>query len=578
MPNRLAQETSPYLLQHAHNPVDWYPWGEEAFAKAREEDKPILLSIGYSACHWCHVMERESFENAETAKLMNESFVNIKVDREERPDVDSIYMEAVVALTGSGGWPLTVFLHPNGEPFYGGTYFPPAPRDGMRSFRDLMGMITAVWRDKREDVGKTTEQLMEHMRRSAEVKPPDDAGELTEGLLYGALENLMATFDWEWGGFGGAPKFPPSPTLEFLLRRGVDGPRRDDAGQDGARRHVRRGRRRLPPLLGRQQVARAALREDALRQRAARRLVPPRLPGDRQGALPRGHRADRRLHAARALTRRRRARLGAGRRHGRRRGPHVHLEARRQRARPVPEHLRGRPLHHPRRARRRAARGAPGDAERAAAAGARRQGDRVLERTRARRARRVRARARPRRLDRRGARRRRVPARAALDRRGPAAPHLARRRGQGHGLPRRLRERRQRPYELHVATGELRWLEESNRLARLALELFGDDENGGFFETPSDGEQLVIRKKDFDDHPAPSGNAMLAYVLLRLSRIYGDDELEERAAVVLQADPARADARAVGVRLGPRRATTSGCRRAARSRSSARPTPTWRAP
>src|SRR3954454_10305574 len=190
--NRLAQETSPYLLQHAENPVDWHAWGDEAFAKAREEDKPILLSIGYSACHWCHVMERESFENAETAKQMNESFVNVKVDREERPDVDSVYMEAVVALTGSGGWPLTVFLHPNGEPFFGGTYFPPVPRHGMRSFRDLMAMISAVWRDKRDDVGKTSAQLMEHMRRSAEVKPADDDGELSEGLLYGALENLMA--------------------------------------------------------------------------------------------------------------------------------------------------------------------------------------------------------------------------------------------------------------------------------------------------------------------------------------------------------------------------------------------------
>ena len=157
--NRLAAETSPYLLQHADNPVDWYPWGDEAFARARDEDKPVLLSVGYSACHWCHVMEHESFEDDETAALMNERFVNIKVDREERPDVDGVYMDAVVALTGQGGWPMTVFLTPDGAPYWGGTYFPPTPRHGMPAFRDVLNAIATVYAERRGDVTAPGAQL-----------------------------------------------------------------------------------------------------------------------------------------------------------------------------------------------------------------------------------------------------------------------------------------------------------------------------------------------------------------------------------------------------------------------------------
>src|SRR5207253_5359747 len=217
MPNRLAGETSPYLLQHAGNPVDWYPWGNEALARARGKDKPILLSIGYAACHWCHVMERESFENAETAALMNEHFVNVKVDREERPDLDSIYMDAVVALNRSGGWPMTVFLTPEGEPFAGGTYFPPEPRHGMPAFRQVLSSIAAAWREQREKVLESGQQLVEHIRSSARAKPVE--GGLGEEIIAAAYENLVLSFDHEWGGWGGAPKFPPASTLEFLLRR-----------------------------------------------------------------------------------------------------------------------------------------------------------------------------------------------------------------------------------------------------------------------------------------------------------------------------------------------------------------------
>src|SRR5512133_2736488 len=166
--NRLAQETSPYLLQHADNPVDWYAWGEEAFAEARASDRPLLLSIGYAACHWCHVMAHESFEDPATAALMNELFVNVKVDREERPDVDSLYMDAVVSLTGSGGWPMTVFLTPEGEPFLGGTYFPPEPRHGLPSFKQLLAAVADAWRERRTEIQRDAGMITEQLRRAAQ--------------------------------------------------------------------------------------------------------------------------------------------------------------------------------------------------------------------------------------------------------------------------------------------------------------------------------------------------------------------------------------------------------------------------
>src|SRR2546421_4899421 len=216
--NRLASETSPYLLQHADNPVEWYPGGAEALERARAEDKPLLLSIGYAACPWCHVMEHESFEDAETAALMKERFVSVKVDREERPDLDAIYMEAVVALTGQGGWPMTVFLTPEGEPFFGGTYFPPEPRHGLPSFRQVLVAASDVWRDRRGDVGRQAEALVAAIRASSQLQPSREP--LTRSLLQDALRGLRAQFDPVCGGFGRAPKFPPASTLELLLRLG----------------------------------------------------------------------------------------------------------------------------------------------------------------------------------------------------------------------------------------------------------------------------------------------------------------------------------------------------------------------
>jgi uncharacterized protein YyaL (SSP411 family) len=216
MSNRLARETSPYLLQHAENPVDWYPWGEEALAKAREEDRPILLSIGYAACHWCHVMAHESFEDPATAAIMNEHFVNIKVDREERPDLDSIYMQAVQAMTGHGGWPMTVFLTPEGVPFYGGTYFPPVDRHGIPSFSKILHAVAEAYRNRRESV-KNSAIAVREIYAGAESEARA-TGEVTEQTLEFAYRNIAQQYDPEHGGFGGAPKFPPTMTMDFLLR------------------------------------------------------------------------------------------------------------------------------------------------------------------------------------------------------------------------------------------------------------------------------------------------------------------------------------------------------------------------
>ena len=216
MPNRLANETSPYLLQHQDNPVDWYPWGPEALERARAEDRPILLSVGYSACHWCHVMEHESFEDDETARLMNEWFVPVKVDREERPDIDSIYMSAVQQMTGHGGWPMTVFLTPDGAPFFGGTYYPPEPRYGMPSFKQVMAGVNDAWVQRRADVDKGAEALTEVIREATEMRTAP--GAVDASVLDRAYAALAQRFDTSWGGLAGAPKFPQPLTLEFVLR------------------------------------------------------------------------------------------------------------------------------------------------------------------------------------------------------------------------------------------------------------------------------------------------------------------------------------------------------------------------
>ena len=214
--NHLINETSPYLRQHAHNPVDWYPWGEEAFAISREQNKPVLLSIGYSACHWCHVMAHESFEDEEIARLMNDNFVNIKVDREERPDLDQIYMNAVQMMTHHGGWPMTVFLTPDAIPFYGGTYFPPQDRYNMPGFPRVLISVAEAYKDRRSDIAQTSDQLLNELRRLSETSGSEQS--IEKELLDAAFVGITRGYDPVNGGFGGAPKFPPAMTLEFLLR------------------------------------------------------------------------------------------------------------------------------------------------------------------------------------------------------------------------------------------------------------------------------------------------------------------------------------------------------------------------
>ena len=216
MPNRLAGENSPYLLQHAANPVDWYPWGEPALERARAQDKPIFLSIGYAACHWCHVMAHESFEDAGTAAILNANFVCIKVDREERPDLDAIYMQATTSMTGSGGWPMSVFLTPDLRPFYAGTYFPPVRRYNMPAFPDLLLALAKSWLDDREQILEVANRVrleLQHSAAAAEGQPPSEA------LLSQAEDNLVENADRQHGGWGRAPKFPQPMALEFLLRR-----------------------------------------------------------------------------------------------------------------------------------------------------------------------------------------------------------------------------------------------------------------------------------------------------------------------------------------------------------------------
>src|SRR5690349_17686721 len=213
--NRLTNATSPYLLQHSDNPVDWWEWSPEAFDEARRSDRPVLLSVGYAACHWCHVMAHESFEDGATAGYMNEHFVNVKVDREERPDVDAIYMQATQAMTGHGGWPMTVVMTPEGEPFFCGTYFPDTPRHGQPAFTQVLQALTEAWHARREEIDKVAADVRAHLQSSS--VPVGDA-DLTAEVLEGAVRTLAQEYDAQAGGFGGAPKFPPSMVLEFLLR------------------------------------------------------------------------------------------------------------------------------------------------------------------------------------------------------------------------------------------------------------------------------------------------------------------------------------------------------------------------
>jgi uncharacterized protein YyaL (SSP411 family) len=530
--NRLAKETSPYLLQHADNPVDWYAWGDEARERARTEDKPILLSIGYAACHWCHVMEHESFEDEETAALMNEHFVCVKVDREERPDVDAVYMDAVVGLTGHGGWPMTVFLTPDGEPFFGGTYFPPEPRHGLPSFRQLLGAVAEAWRARRDEIARQAGALTEELRRGARVEPSRDP--LTTGLLTAAVSGLRAQFDPVWGGFGGAPKFPPASTLEFLLRRGET-----DMAEKTLDSMALGG---MYDLVGggfhRYSVDREWLVPHFEKMLYDNALL---LPAYLHGWLVLGKERYREIGEQTLDYLLRELRLPEG-------GFASAQDADTEGVEgltftwtpedPVPRELL-QPFEHG----RFILRGELDEPTRQRLLDLREQrpqplrDDKVIASWNGLG---LAALAEAgRRLDRPDA----IDAATALAEfllgplsRGDGRLHRTWRQGSAKhtGFLEDYADVANGLYELHVATGELRWLEESHRLARLAVELFADEERGGFFHSPADGEQLVNRKKELDDNPTPSGNSMLAYVLLRLARIWGDDELERRAVGVFR--------------------------------------------
>ncbi len=303
MANRLATATSPYLLQHADNPVDWWEWEPAAFEEARRRNVPVLLSVGYAACHWCHVMAHESFEDEATAAYLNEHFVSIKVDREERPDVDAVYMDATTSMTGHGGWPMTCVLDHDGNPFFAGTYFPDQPRHGQPSFRQVLEALTDAWQTRPEDVQRVAGKLREHLGRATAMA----AGAITEETLARAVQLLRQEYDGASGGFG----VPEVPAVDGA---GVPAPPRcaaDDAAHprvDGSRRHLRPARRRLRALLRRRVLGGAALREDALRQRPAARP----LRAGRRSALRPDRPGDRRLHAPRAGHGRGRVRLRAG--------------------------------------------------------------------------------------------------------------------------------------------------------------------------------------------------------------------------------------------------------------------------
>ncbi len=306
MANRLSHELSPYLLQHVDNPVDWRPWDAEAFRFAREEHKPIFLSIGYSSCHWCHVMAHESFEDPGIARLLNRHFVSIKVDREERLDLDQIYMEAVQMMTGRGGWPMSVFLTPEGKPFFGGTYWPPQARGGMPGFDQVLGAIAEAWQHRRNELLAQAERMTHSLREVVEQGFDADAAELDDVPREEAEAALRQAFDSQYGGFGPAPKFPQPLALRWLLGRWrrsgagrVAGDGHHHLGPHGGRRAVRPSRRRFPPLQRRRSLAGAALRENALRQCLAGSLLSRGMAGHGPTALCRGGATNARLSAPR---------------------------------------------------------------------------------------------------------------------------------------------------------------------------------------------------------------------------------------------------------------------------------------
>jgi len=548
--NRLANETSPYLLQHKDNPVDWHPWGEEALTRAREEDKPLLLSIGYSSCHWCHVMERESFEDPEVAALMNENFVPVKLDREERPDIDAIYMEACVAMNGHGGWPLNVFLTPEQVPFYTGTYFPPDDGRGMPSWRRVLTAVANAWRNEREKIREGGERIAQRLAGGAALQPRDEP--IDSSLLEEAAERLRSTYDARHGGFGGAPKFPPASAIEFLLRRDeremtthtlwamASGGMYDQVGGGFARYSV--DERWLVPhfekmLYDNALLARAYLHgwqvsgEELFREVACetldwalREMCAPEggfysaLDADSEGVEGRFYvwTLDELREALGDLADDAIDYFGAdepGNFEGtnilvRGTDPPERLDEVKQRLYEV-----------------RSQRVWPGlDDKRltswnALMISALADAGAVLER------------------------------REYLDAATECAAFVLNRLRDDSGRLLRTYKDRQAKLNayledhaflleallsLYEATFDPRWFQAARAIADSMIERFADEENGGFFETSSDHEQLLTRRKDLEDNPIPAGNSSAAYGLLRLAALTGEREYERRAVSVFR--------------------------------------------
>jgi uncharacterized protein YyaL (SSP411 family) len=548
MANRLTQETSPYLLQHKDNPVDWYPWGEEALARARDEDRPLLLSIGYSACHWCHVMEHESFEDAETARLMNERFVCIKLDREERPDIDSIYMQACQAMTGQGGWPLNVFLTPEQVPFYAGTYFPPEQRGGMPSWRMVLEAVSDAWAERKDEIRSGSGRIVEHLEGAARLGPSKEP--MDPRLLDQAVGVLRGQYDPVHGGFGGAPKFPPASAIEFLLRRGdtemsshtlramASGGMYDQVGGGFARYAV--DTQWLVPhfekmLYDNALLARAYLHGwqvtgDALFRRvcaetldwALREMRAPE--GGFFSALDADSEGEEGKFYVWTLDELREVAgddaagwFGASER-GNFEGRNILVRGSDDDPDPLDEWRRK--LYE-----RRSERVWPGlDDKRLSSWNALMVS--VL-----------------------------AEAGAVLTR----ADYLDAARACAEFLLRELRDesgRLLRTYKdgrarlngyledhsylleallaLYESSFEPRWFGEARTLADAMIERFADEERGGFFDTSSDHERLLARRKDLEDHPIPAGNSSAAYGLLRLAALTGEHEYERRAVSVFR--------------------------------------------
>jgi uncharacterized protein len=550
MANRLAGETSPYLLQHKDNPVDWYPWGEEALAAARKREVPILLSIGYSACHWCHVMERESFEDAATAAYMNERFVCIKLDREERPDLDAIYMEACQAIAGQGGWPLNAFLTPEQVPFFAGTYFPPDDDRGMPSWLQVLRSVSEAWDERAEEIRATSDKVAGRLSGAAWVEPSEEP--LRAELLDGAVEALLLLEDPAHGGFGGAPKFPAASAIELLLRRGETEPAAralramaaggiyDQLG-GGFARYTVDASWLIPHfekmLYDNALLARAYLHGwqatgEPLFRRVAEETLDWALREMRgpEGGFYSALDADSEGEEGRfyvwtveqvreVLGDDAEAALGH---FGVRPGGNWEGKTILTRGNAEPEgfeELRRRLYE------ARAERVWPGlDDKRLtswnalmvsalADAGAALERDDYLDAARA-------------------------CAAFLLDELTDADGRLLRTWKDGHGRLNAYLEDHAYLVEallsLYEATFEPRWFAAARSLADALVERFGDPEKGGFFETSSDHERLVTRRKDPEDHPIPSGNASAAYGLLRLAALTGEHDYERQAVGVLR--------------------------------------------